>query len=300
LSGQVPAEALNASPRVLRLEDEDREGPQSVTSIPIHDDGKFLAEGLAAGRYRLVGAYIRQEVDLRSGNIDGLAVQLSEPILLRITLHAEGALNHQCSQVHGLELIEIPSSPEESIQRFHAELISKDKFLASVRPGDYKFNMLTDEPQCFIERMLVDGVPHVGRSLHVEKGIESSIDVFISKSVGSIEGQVAAAGDLKLRTTVLVENELDQDSSQEKTIGVDGRFQWNSLQPGKYRLYAFEDFDREAWGNPQMAVLLAQKSRDIEVKKGQHATVTVPLISFDEFQDAVRKTDGSTRIGTML
>jgi hypothetical protein len=63
------------------------------------------------------------------------------------------------------------------------------------------------------------------------------------------------------------------------------------LRPGRYRLFAFEDFDPNAWGNPQMALLLASKSQEFEIKPDQHGHIAVPLISFKEFQDAVTKAE---------
>ena len=62
---------------------------------------------------------------------------------------------------------------------------------------------------------------------------------------------------------------VEQDFSAEQAVGADGKFHFNLLNPGKYRLYAFEDFDREAWGNPQLAVLLASKSLEVEIKEGE-------------------------------
>ena len=88
---------------------------------------------------------------------------------------------------------------------------------------------------------------------------------------------------------MLLENELEPDLSKDQVAGADGRFHWSSLEPGKYRLYAFEDFDREEWGNPRLAELLASKSLELEIKEGEHRQVVLPLISVAEFQQALEK-----------
>lgn len=138
--------------------------------------------------------------------------------------------------------------------------------------------------------MLVNGVVQPGRTFEIKKGSATSIDLFLSANVASIDGQVTAARELTNATTMLLQNELEQDFSAEQPVGTDGRFHFSLLNPGKYRLYAFEDFDREAWGNPQLAVLLASKSLEVEIKEGEHLRVTVPLISTEDFQEALRKT----------
>ncbi len=91
-------------------------------------------------------------------------------------------------------------------------------------------------------------------------------------------------------TTMILQSDIEQDFSLEQSLGADGKFHWNLLRPRKYRLYAFEDFDREAWGSPQFAALLALKSREFEMQEGEHLHVTVPLISAEDFQEALRET----------
>jgi hypothetical protein len=67
-----------------------------AATIPVHDDGTFLAEGLAPGRYILQGPLAKVlEVDL-TNDVDGLSVEMSEFIQLRITIHPEDAQTKQC------------------------------------------------------------------------------------------------------------------------------------------------------------------------------------------------------------
>ncbi len=172
LSGTVPSEVLNTSPRILFLVEQTDTGPGLVVSVPIQGDRSFVAEGLFPARYLLQGAHVKQEIDLTKGDIEGLAVELSKPEL---------------------------------------------------RPA-------------------------------------KSIEPVSSAKLASIEGQVTGDHALEGGIMLLLESETDPEFSENRLAGSDGKFQWNSLQPGKYRLYAFEDFDRDSWGNPQLAALLAAKS----------------------------------------
>lgn len=92
------------------------------------------------------------------------------------------------------------------------------------------------------------------------------------------------------KVTLLLEDQSDPDSSPTKRSGPNGQFRWTLLQAGIYHLYAFEKFSRDLWENPELAALLAAKSVVLEVKEGQHLHVSVPLISIEDFQAALKKT----------
>ncbi|HEX4810559.1 MAG TPA: carboxypeptidase-like regulatory domain-containing protein [Bryobacteraceae bacterium] len=292
LSGQVAAGILNTSPRLLYLVETPKENMPIAATIPVHDDGTFLAEGLAPGRYILQGPLAKAlEVDLTNGDVDGLSVEMSEPIQLRITIHPEDAQTKQRVQIHAVTLVRIPDDPEGSIQRRDAQPVSVNQFKTAVLSGHYEFGVESAGPACYVQRILVDGVAQVGRTVNLENGPESSLDLFLSARYGTIDGQVIGAAESKHPTTIVLQNEMEQDSLIKKSADAGGKFGLPWFRPGKYRLFAFEDFDPNAWGNPQMAVLLASKSREFEIKPDQHGHITVPLISFKEFQDAVTKAE---------
>ena len=106
VSGHVPAELLNTSPRRLFLfEEQESDSSGMATTIPFQSDGSFLAEGLAPGRYRLIGPDVKEVVDLTSGDVDGLSLQVLKPVELLITLHIAGSpTDPKCALARGLRL----------------------------------------------------------------------------------------------------------------------------------------------------------------------------------------------------
>jgi hypothetical protein len=145
---------------------------------------------------------------------------------------------------------------------------------------------------CFIENMLVDGIPQSRRNFEIKRANNSSIDLFLSARLATIDGQVTGPqAKLRRGVTILLQREPEPDSWAEKSAGPDGGFEWTLVDPGKYRLYAFEDFDRQAWGSPQLAALLASQSLEVEIKEGDHLHKSLSLIAAEDFQEAVRKAD---------
>jgi uncharacterized protein (DUF2141 family) len=286
-SGQACRELSNISPRLLYLIGELNAGSRLSAPVTINDDGSFLAEGVRPGRYVLEGPGVkRQRVDLTGGDVDGLIVECPTPVDLSIMLHTEGGpAKPKCSIPRSLLL---EPKERDMAQTAEAEATFENKFKAVVWPGRYQ--IATAVPSCFVKRFLVDGVTQSANSFEIGNGTAASIDVLLSSAVASLDGQVSGVRDrLSEGSTLLLEKEREPDLSMEQVAGADGKFQWNSLEPGKYRLYAFEDFDREEWGNPRLAELLASKSLEFQIEEGEHRQVVVPLISVAEFQQAWEK-----------
>ncbi len=286
-SGQACRELLNISPRLLYLTGELNAGPRLSAPITINDDGSFLVEGIRPGRYVLEGPGVkRQRIDLTSGDVDGLVVECPPRVDLLITVHTEGGpTKPKCSIPRSLRL---EPTERDMAETADAERTTENKFEAIVWPGMYQ--MAADGPSCFIKRLLVDGVTQSAHSFEIGNGAAASIDVLLSSAAASLDGQVSGVRDgLSEGSTLLLENELEPDRLIEQVADADGKFHWNSLQPGKYRLYAFEDFDRAEWGNPRLAELLAAKSLEFQIKEDEHRRVVVPLISVADLQQAWEK-----------
>jgi uncharacterized protein (DUF2141 family) len=286
LSGRM----LNTSQRLLYLVETPEENVSFATTIPVHDDGTFLAEGLAPEHYILKGPSTNDvKVDLTNGDVDGLSVEVPDPIQLRIAVHSENAQTKECGQIHAVTLAGISNDPEQGVKRRTAEVAAVNKFRAAVMPGHYEFDVESAGSACYVGRILVDGVAQAGRTANLERGSESSIDLFLSARYGSVDGQVIGAAESKHPTTIVLQNEMDRGSQINKQAATGGKFSWPHLRPGKYRIFAFEDFDPDAWANPQMAALLSSKSQEFQIKPDRHLRVVVPLITFNDFQAAAAK-----------
>ena len=73
-------------------------------------------------------------------------------------------------------------------------------------------------------------------------------------------------------------------SSLGQLAGTDenGRFQFQGLRPGKYRIYAWEEFEDGAQFDPGVTGPFQARSVAIEVKEGERKEVAVTRISVDE------------------
>ena len=68
--------------------------------------------------------------------------------------------------------------------------------------------------------------------------------------------------------------------------GGNGSFQFQGLRPGKYRLYAWEEFEPGAQFDPDVTGPFEARSVAVEVAEGARKEVTVTRISAEEVEAA--------------
>lgn len=150
------------------------------------------------------------------------------------------------------------------------------------------YQVIVAAAHCFVKRVLVDGEAQESSKVDLTRGKPKSIEVVVSSRVATLQAQVAGAGQHSTAITLLLQHENDENDLQFEAADEEGEATWE-LPPGKYRLYAFEDFDFDAWGNPAVVSAFAAKSLEIELHENQHARLEAPLISAAEFQQALER-----------
>jgi hypothetical protein len=288
VTGQVSRELLTNSP-VLFLLEEGTGNPGIVYRVAMQENGRFRVDGLFPDSYLVLGVgAVKQEIDLANGDVDDLTLEPDGPIELQIKVDVEGS-NPQ-GRIRGLALGPRMPPTGEGMEPIMAELVAENKFQAVVRHGAYEFRLDGDGSPYFIRSLKVDGEAQARPVLNLDGATKRSIYLVVSSGVASVEGHVTGSGLIR-GSTILVEDESDPESRPQKVSSTDGQFRCALLHAGRYRLYAFEDFDQQEWENPELATLLAAKSALVEAKEGQHLQVNLPLITAGDFTEAVRNSD---------
>lgn len=257
----------------------------------IGKDGSFRADSLAPARYLLaVGPFgnsteIRKEVDLTQGDADGVVLEPVELLTLNAELRIEGA--NAISKRRVVDSLVLSSRTTNLFDTGELDAHGKCKF-EGIRPDVYSVAIRPQEPY-YVKRILIDGEPQAGTTLDLRNRKAKGFEVILSPRVAAVRGRVSVSGQLHTGVTILLEPENDPSESKSQVAGPNGELEWKSLTPGKYRLYAFEDFDSEAWNDPELGRILAPKAIEVQLGEGETLSVKVPLISASEFEDALRK-----------
>ena len=290
ITGQVTQEILTTYPHVFYLLEEGSGSPGIWRSVRIQDDGRFRVDGLFPDYYLVQSAgVVSKEVDLTNGDADDLTLEPDGPIELAIKIHIEGGKPQL--PVRGLALRARKPTSWQSSEPITTELIAENTFQAVARLGEYEFQLDGDGAPYFIKSLKVDGEAQAQPVLFLNGRRKRLIDLVLSSDAATIEGRVSGDPGTISGSTILVEDESDPGSTPQKVSSENGQFRCTVLTAGRYRLYAFEDFDEEAWGNPELAALLAAQSAVVEVKEGEHLQLKLPLIRDEEFLEALEKSD---------
>jgi Carboxypeptidase regulatory-like domain len=285
LSGHVLGELLT-SHFPIALAEEDTGAPGVWLNIPAREDGSFAAEGLFPDRYEVYAGQARTEVDLTNGDIDDLILDANSPMDLQITVHYESG--KAAPPVRSLTLINKDPRALDYGRPIETQLIADNKFHLNLYSGQFEVDRVGDGLPYFIRELVFDGHEQRGNILDLKGSGPKSMELFLSSKPAIVEGRVPGAS-AETPVTVLLENESDPQAAPKILSSPDGQFQWTVTRGGRYRIYAFEDFDEDSWANPEMPALLADKSTAVEIKEGAHFQIQPPVISGDEYAAAMKQ-----------
>jgi hypothetical protein len=256
---------------------------------PIHPDGTFTVADLGPLEYDVkvdgLPASITAQVDLSGGDAEGLILEPARAVDLHVNARIEGqeAPPMQpmaiCDLEHGCQQRNPPDA--QGVYHFNG-----------VRQGIYRFH--SRGPGVYVKSVIVDGRPLADSQLDLRRGAPASIAVVLSSQMASLEGRLEASDPqaAALAVSVMLVNEIRYSPAVSNNfVAADhaGRFQFDSVIPGKYRALAIEGFDDGPWGSPELMAALSEKSVVVELGEGEQKKVTLPVVPVGEWEAALRK-----------
>ena len=251
-------------------------------AIPIQSSGEFSLSGLMPGRYTInIGdgsrRFGKKEVDVTQSDVAGIVLEPSESFDLAVNLHQEGGGEPFRPKAGTDDLVLLREGVDDGAAIETGP--DGDYRLAGLERGVYRLRVNLEGRQLYLKSVKYNGEPQVASRIDLRTGRAGTLDLVFSARVANLQGRVVSgsdSGELKATTTVLLTDELGHIVGQ---AGTDqkGRFDVGVVAPGKYRLFAIEDFDASQWGPPAMVKTL--KSIAVELKENEHKQVVVTAIA---------------------
>jgi len=243
---------------------------------PIHEDGAFDFAEVPPGPWSLGAAAFQDSdrwmgalpVEVRDSDVNGVQLHLERGV--NITGHlriVSPSGNTPAAPVYAMGLyssLEAVGGTPAVWSEDHTSFT-----LPNVMPGNYRFDLRAPAP-FYMKSATLDGRDIANAEQLIGPGV-GEIDVVLSDECGSIEG-VVSADDKPTAATILVQNEQGKTLSVE--AGGDGHFKLDSLRPGNYKVYAWDDATNVEYANPVWMQRNA-KGADATVISGQAAQVNV-------------------------
>ena len=264
-------------------------------------DGSFEFTGVLPGSYYVVARDQRTGlvsppllVQVGSRDVDNLTVGMAPAISVTGRVSVEGATegaaqnpgepNPMAGVVVGLQ----PDLPGASFSAISTNLASGTGGFVwpDLAPGDYQVHFVTGvrppgtKPLYLKSARL--GLTDVTAGIHIAADTNDRVEIVLTTDPGSVEGvAIGSRGSAAPNTTVvLIPNVGRKRFNLYRSVvtGADGRFRFQDLTPGDYKLFAWDDVETGAWQNADFIRLYESKGLLVHLPEKSKENVQLNVI----------------------
>jgi len=252
----------------------------ALTTTTRGANGDFEVRGVPAGHYNLSAARGSAEVTVVpldvTGNVEGVRVVLGQGAQVRAGIRMEGgdAVRPQFWQIvitrdgrnggYSLEpndLVAAQNNVSPGHYEVRVERLPENTYVKSIRSGD--------------NDVLNDG-------LTISQGANVRFEITLAVDAGKVEGTVTGKDDQPgVGATVVLVPETRfrtrSDLFQSVTTDQYGRFEFNMVPPGEYKVFAWDDVEPGIWNDPAFLKENEKRGEPVTVAANGRETVKVKL-----------------------
>ena len=252
-------------------------------ATPSLTDGRFLFRSVPPGMHVLradvtAGGQVlsaRQEISVGS-NIEDIPLELRAPFSVSGSVSVEGGqrLPAGCMlTLRGTDRpLRVPIIPDPD-GHFRTAALVPDKYIVE----------LSDESgSTFLKSATLDdrAVGAAGADIGEPN---HNLHILVSQTAGVVQGVATDSEQhpVALGVAVLVGAEAPDPASYAAAIGSDGRFKFQSLPPGKYKLQCFSDLSGTADATWDILAKVKTQGSDVSIAGGDTQNLTLPITQAD-------------------
>jgi hypothetical protein len=161
---------------------------------------------------------------------------------------------------------------------------ARPKVLQNVGAGDYKVVVSGLPKNAFVRSIRMGSQDVLKDGLHVTGSAPDPLEIVIGAKGGSVDGVVRAGRDRVVSSaTVVLLPELSQrqtrlDLFKDTTSGADGKFHFDGITPGTYRIFAWEDIRSGDWYDADFMKTQEFNGVEIRFNESDSKELDVPVI----------------------
>jgi hypothetical protein len=258
-------------------------------------DGSFEFPGILPGPYYLTAqdraGLVASPIAVMVGDrdVDNLTIGVAAGVTVSARITAEGTTPGSLDPLTGIngrlrpELDGLP--PGGQIVRV-APIQGSNLVFGNIPAGNYQFDIGQGSLQENLKRFYIKsvrvGVQDALSTVRVTSGTDIVLDVVLTTQTGSVEGVATGrAGDpAGNATVVLIPTTARNRMSLYQTVvaGTDGKFRFQEIPPGDYKLFAWDDVETGAWANAEFVRTYESRGRAIRVSENSKENVPLNVI----------------------
>jgi hypothetical protein len=286
--GRVTGAPPGSEPRVSLLPQDSRVDIHAV----VKDNFEF--RGVLPGTYYVLAreprtGLVSTPLPLEVGDIDidGLRVALGAGIQIGVTVLLDNPSKDSSGPkpVNGIAL-RLASDIVGLVQTTNGQSSGGRTSFNNVAPGGYQIEVLppppTDGAPTFHVKSVRFGSADANEGIRVTDTSPTRLEIVLTNESGALEGTVAAAGQTLVTgaTVVLVPSTGRSRASLYKSAITDnaGRFRFDDIAPGNYKVFAWEDVETGAWQDSNFLRLYETRGRAVTVSANSKEDLQLTLI----------------------
>ena len=276
----------------------DKEG--TINPSPYHTTadakGNFELTGVPPGEYVAVAEKVtdvgkldprrgQKFVSITDANVSGVELAIANGVEVSGRIRVEGKGTVELSQMSGnLEATEAWAS--ESTAEIEAAHVSSDGSFAfyDVPEGTYRIHFSPAPPGYYVKSGGGGAVEE--SSIAVARGLAvRGLDFVLSPGAARIEGTALLDQQPDAGVTVVLvpsgERRTQPRYYRHAVADRQGKFIMQSLTPGDYKVFAFEEIERGALMDPDFLAEYEGSGKEVSVREGDDLSLQVDVISRD-------------------
>jgi hypothetical protein len=259
----------------------------------VRPDGSFQFPSVASGAYTLSAVTTNannrynatQPLDVGQTDIEGLTITITPGVTVTGHIRVDGDTT---DPIPGFQA-GLASTPSAGIfiqapQPAKADADNNFRF-DNVGSGHFDVSVFPLTGGLYLKSIRNGNTDVLNTGLDLTGGGGATLDVVIGVNAPQITGvvqnpvtqQPAAMG-----TVVLIPQEKERQNVtvyyRSTGVGSNGSFTMYRVNPGEYRLYAWEDIEFNAWFDPDVLKPFESKGMAVSVKEGQPVNVQLTMI----------------------
>lgn len=264
----------------------------STQRSAVSNMGAFEFRHMAPGSYELVATSsdaatgqvlaASASLEIAGRDIDGLTLVLQSQIAISGRIMVESAETGSGINLSGAR-VELRREPFTSELLTLLPTVSADGMftIGGVTPGDHRLRVELRGFRAYVKSARLGGIDALNPPFRID--VPSQLEIVLSLNPASVDAVVFddAQKPCSDATAVLVPDPPRRqrfDLYDSVKSDASGRVHFDSVAPGDYRLFAWDEVPADAWQDPDFLRLYEDRGRPIHLAEGSRESVEVRLI----------------------
>ena len=155
--------------------------------------------------------------------------------------------------------------------------------LRDIPAGDYLFNVSSNVDKSYVRSIQAGRLDLLENGLRGSGFTEGAVRIVIAMNAAELRGNAVDESGVPMSnvTVVLLPDESHRhrvDLYRSTTTDASGAYQFDRVSPGTYKLFAWEDVEKDAWRNPAFMSLYEGRGQTLQINEDASAMANVNVL----------------------